>query len=68
MLCPQANSSGEKIVPVDSTDPSNGHLVWLRHWPRREKSPGRKGWAAFFPLLPLFLKSYKELGPIVQEA
>lgn len=51
---------------MDSIDPSNGHLVWLRLWPRKEKPPGRRGWEAFF-LLSLFLKSYMQLEPIGYE-
>lgn len=65
---PPGHSSGEKIAPVDSIDPSNGHLVSLRCWPRREKAPGKKGWVAFFPSLPLFFKPYTELEPILQQA
>lgn len=46
-LCLQATRI-RKIVPLDSIDPSNGHLMWLRHQLRKEKPPGRRGQEAFF--------------------
>lgn len=38
MLCPQANSSGEKIVPVDSTDRSG----WSGRLGFSESPPGHR--------------------------